>query len=151
MTEDEFYQKLWTYAMTEMGQAMGLQNIPWVTRLVNSVALEAARLHEESKTSSLPGEVSDALHRVSVQVLATAGRVIADVGPSQDHEEGQRAAREDLDLIARHLVSVAIQPAPQSSGYGPWGVIDDCDCLDREALVTPEGLVCGTCGKQLSK
>jgi hypothetical protein len=115
MTEDEFYQKLWTYATLEGSQAMGLHSIPWVNRLVKNVALEAARLHEESKTSSLPSEVSDALHRVSVQVLATAGRVIADVGPSQDHEEGQRLAREDLDLIARHLVSVAIQPAPQSS------------------------------------
>lgn len=24
---------------------------------------------------------------------------------------------------------------------------DDCDCEDRETLVRPEGLVCGTCGK----
>lgn len=24
---------------------------------------------------------------------------------------------------------------------------DDCECEDREALVGPEGLVCGTCGK----
>jgi hypothetical protein len=39
--------------------------------------------------------------------------------------------------------------APYDVGDGPRAVVDDyhdCDCPDREAIVTPDGLVCGTCG-----
>lgn len=38
----------------------------------------------------------------------------------------------------------------QGESSDPPELPDDCDCEDREALVRPEGLVCGTCGKVIA-
>nr|WP_278101128.1 hypothetical protein [Microbacterium proteolyticum] len=45
-------------------------------------------------------------------------------------------------------MNAAYDEAHRASVQGPEvQAPDDCSCEDREALVRPEGLVCGTCGK----
>lgn len=58
-----------------------------------------------------------ALERLGDQVLATAGRVSADYGPSDQYEEGQQRARDDINTVL-----AALTPEPPT---------DD----EREALV----------------
>ena len=51
----------------------------------------------------------------------------------------QTADAKIAQSIVRERMSKPADPSP--------ALADDCDCADREALVRPEGLVCGTCGK----
>lgn len=54
---------------------------------------------------------------------------------TQPPEWAEKLAEETNSLIA------------SGGGWTAPALADDCECEDREALVRPEGLVCGTCGK----
>lgn len=66
--------------------------------------------------------------------------------------EARRALRDYLtaavpisDMLDRNIAHVDEQIA--MGAPGPADLPNDCGCPDREAIVTPTGLVCGTCGK----
>lgn len=52
----------------------------------------------------------------------------------------------DADPVARDA-AVRWHMRGYLDATGRLALPEDCDCPDREALVRPEGLACGTCGK----
>lgn len=72
------------------------------------------------------------------------GRIIAEI--DRQRPLGSNGKHGDL-----HTPTCGCErPVPQGEPSDAPVLPDDCDCEDREALVRPEGLVCGTCDKVIA-
>lgn len=89
------------------------------------------------------GEQSDA-YELTVDMLEDL-LVTVGVAPGEHGTEIRKTAGALVYKIGARLT-----PSAQGEPSDVPELPDDCDCEDREALVRPEGLVCGTCDKVIA-
>lgn len=146
---------------------MGVLSEEQFAQLVRTLAVTAAEVVEKEHTpTDDERELSERLVARHLPLSApnsTAANIVrhlTEVGLLRRSEPAPTAHRcEECQTCgvhgAEHLKCCgcydgACCQEPQSEHSDVPELPDDCDCEDREALVRPEGLVCGTCGKVIA-